>query len=61
MNSTNAIFSDTHFDFSPSSNGELQDLIDELESFLALERRIPSRQERLRSANRDNESSIRYL
>jgi hypothetical protein len=42
MNSTSAIFSDTHFEFPPASIGDLQELIDELESFLALERSNPS-------------------
>ena len=61
MNSTSAIFSDTHFEFPPASTGDLQDLIDELESFLALERRVSSSRKCLLSANRDNESSIQYL
>jgi hypothetical protein len=39
MNSTSAIFSGTHFDFPAPSIKDLQDLIDELESFIALERR----------------------
>lgn len=50
------IFSDTRFEFPAHCAGEFEDLLDELEHLLALERRKPS--PHAMSANRDINASF---